>query len=219
MRHTRNWHGLAALLAIGLLGAPVRGDSGDKPKDGDLKQTLDQINETFKKIDKNFRSMDGKLQDIDEQLKEFEKRLKRLETERRSYYEPGSNDSMRAEIDRLRDEVALLRDERARLKKRIAQLESDRGRRAFYEGPGSIGETGTIRIENQNATFTAYVTVNGTTYTLPPGQGKSLNGMPAGDITYSITASNGLGQSFVTQPTKTSVLRANHTMTITINPS
>jgi predicted RNase H-like nuclease (RuvC/YqgF family) len=217
MRHIPTWFGATALLAVVLFGAPVRGDSGDKPmKEEDLNQKVAIHDATLK-------AMGARLKSIDKILEKIENRLARIEdsSSRRSFYEPGDEEGRRRdEVDRLRDEVARLREDRTRMQRRIDQLEDDlRKRRSFYEGPGSIGGTGTVAIENQNATWTAFVTVNGTTYTLAPGQGKRLDNVPAGDFTYSITVTNSLGQSSVTQPTKTVNLRARNTFTITINPS
>src|SRR5262249_27405827 len=157
-------------------------DDTDKPK-SDLKQELEEIGKSLRALTDSFNALNRAVGNIGDDLRATKK-----------------------DVERLKDEIDRLRESRRKLEDRLAKLEGNSGQKSFYEGPG--GGTGSIAIENQNATYTATVVVNGTTYTLPPGQGKRLDGMTAGPLTYSITATNGLGQTYVIQPMKTSVLQA-----------
>jgi hypothetical protein len=199
MRHTWKWLGPAALLLVGLK-APAAQGEGETSK-------IDRIEKSLENIDKTLRAFSEAFQGVDRRLQEMQTTMTATVLAMKLAKE---------DLDRLKDEVSRLRDDRTRLEQRIADLEK-RGRAAFAEGPQGNGATGTIVLENQNETFTALVTINGTTYVVPPRQGRRLDRMPAGTFTYTVYT-EASGMRFLSQGSTTRELRTNATFSITINP-
>jgi hypothetical protein len=199
MRHNWRLFGLIALLFLTLKAPAAQGDT-DTLKSDDIKKSLENIDKTLRAFNDAMVGLDRRLQDMQTTLQSITLTSKLL----------------KEDVDRIRDEVTRLREERTRLEQRMADLEK-RDRRAFAEGPPANGATGTIVLENQNATFTAIVTVNGQTYVIPPRQGRRLDRMPAGPFTYNVMTES-MGMRFVSQSAVTRELRANATFNITINP-
>jgi hypothetical protein len=148
--------------------------------------------------------------------------------------EPGpekSKDDLEKEVAELRKELADLR--KAREVDRLALLElrlqmlADRlekveravatmaattttRRAAAFNPDDPAPATGSVRLDNRMAT-TAFVTVNGVTYTVPPFGERTVAGVPAGSFVYQASA-----DGFLYSPPTRSALEAGKTKTLTI---
>jgi hypothetical protein len=129
------------------------------------------------------------------------------------------------EIGRLKRQLQLLdrdsRDELNRTADRLDRIERAlekmvnqmSARRAFAFDPERVPARGFggIRLDNRLG-VTAFVTIDGETYRVPPMGIRTLRDQPVGLITYSVRAT---GYGLITPPTRTDV-NANETLTLTI---
>jgi hypothetical protein len=110
---------------------------------------------------------------------------------------------MNARLDRIEQALA-----------RLSAAASTRTASSFTPGgpgaPAATAATGTVRLDNRLA-VTASVTIDGTVYTVPAFSVRDLVGVPAGAITYSVTA-DGYG----VRPAVRTPLAANERLTLTI---
>jgi TolA-binding protein len=140
-------------------------------------------------------------------------------------------DQVKALQDQLaaRDQLTTLTVQVQKLTERLNRLEQQLERQSAFQAPpppstvtrgssyftpAAVPEplpiTGTIRLENRMG-VTAFVTLNGRTYTIAPFRAQALRNMTPGSVTYFATA-EGRG----VQPPRTTMLGANETLTVTI---
>src|SRR5262245_30252753 len=147
--------------------------------------------------------------------------------------EPGPEDDLKSKVAELTKELADLRKARDRdriaflelqlqLQTMAARLEKiDRAlekmaaapstrRAAAFNPDDPTPATGSVRLDNRMA-VTAFVTVNGFTYTVPPFGERTVTGVPAGSFVYQ-ASSDGFVYSLPTR----SALEAGRTKTLTI---
>jgi hypothetical protein len=139
---------------------------------------------------------------LKERLRKAEDEISRLKRQLQ-LLDRDSRDELNRTADRL-DRI-----ERA-LEKMVNQMSA---RRAFAFDPERVPARGFggIRLDNRLG-VTAFVTIDGETYRVPPMGIRTLRDQPAGVITYSVRA-NGFG--LITPSTRTDI-NPNETLTLTI---
>ncbi len=140
----------------------------------------------------------GESKDLRQQVADLREELAQL---RRSY----DRDSRLVNAELKLVDARLARIERALDRMTAGRVEST----SRFEREGVVG-TGTIRLDNRLG-VTAWVTIDGVRYSVPPFRSRLLRDRPAGTVTYSVTA-NGFG----VRPTVRTPLSANETLTLTV---
>jgi hypothetical protein len=121
-----------------------------------------------------------------------------------------------ADLESRRNEMEFrqMNERLERIERALARLAprppAERGASEF--DPDAPPPAGTLRLSNR-LPVRAYVTVNGRRYSVPPFAGRSIVGVPAGALTYEVTA-NG----YYNRATTMSNISAGETLTVTINP-
>lgn len=116
-------------------------------------------------------------------------------------------------------ELKLLNERLERIERSLERLNgSSSGSRSLFTPtptptPTPLnGRTGQLRLENRMA-VTAYVTVDGVTYSVPPLGTRLLRNQPTGTIAYALG-----GDGLLTGPERRTVLAAGERLTITVFP-
>jgi hypothetical protein len=140
------------------------------------------------------------------------------------------SDPLAKEVRELREEVAALRRLREidarlnaaelkllterldRIEKSLKEMSSRSGFRSEFtpSAPRAAVGMGTIRLNNR-LPVTAYVTIEGVSYSVAPWSVRTLSGQPAGAFSYTITA-DGMGVGPLTRTT----LASGESLTLTI---
>jgi hypothetical protein len=131
-------------------------------------------------------------------------------------------EEVRAEIEKLREltqihsrmqalELKLLHERLDRIEAGLARLTSEGTRRASSFTPSEPVRRGTLRLSNR-LPVTAFVTVNGVTYSVPPFGLRTLRDVPVGALSYEVTATG-----YYNRAASTTTLGAEETLTVNIN--
>ncbi len=237
---TRNWKalGLAALLAAAVCAPQARPDS-DKPVTvqkqlEDIQAALHQMNQNFERIGNDMRDMGLRGARAAQDVRDLQDRVTLIEQQLRSQRSMlRTVQSATQDLRDLQDRLALaprpalpeagrqafsftptqdLRGIEERLAALEARLRGDE-RRFSFTPQAPPRRTGVLRLENRSPYGTTF-TVNGIPYPVPAFETRLVQNVPAGALTYEVTA-DGFG---VIRPPTTSTLNAGATLPIFVNP-
>jgi hypothetical protein len=131
-------------------------------------------------------------------------------------------EEVRAELEKLREltllqgrmqalEMKLINERLDRIEAGLARMSTASTRRASSFTPDEPVRRGTLRLSNR-LPVTAFVTVNGVTYSVPPFGLRTLRDQPTGALSYEVTATG-----YYNRAASTTTLGAEETLTVNIN--
>jgi hypothetical protein len=118
-----------------------------------------------------------------------------------------------AEAERATTELEMrqVRERLDRIERALARLSSTSTRSASSFTPSDPLTRSTLRLSNR-LPVTAYVSVNGVTYSVPPFGLRTLRNVPLGAVTYEVSATG-----YYARAAATTTLVADETLTVNIN--